>query len=142
MIKIEIMKRLELGCENLAGNVKMPQIGTGKIAATVTIATLIHRARIPGKFVSLDAHLPAGSKKCSGPGVAGGKHAVEQVITAARGKDQIFRPAHAHEITGPLLRQESGGEFTDPVESFLPLADSQSSLNDAEQGPVASLMRS
>src|SRR5712692_111361 len=131
LIIIEVMQRMELSCKDLASKVEMAQIGTREVAAAITVTSLIYRARVAGEFSPLDAHLPLGSKEGPGPGISSWKDAVEEVIAAPRGKDQILRPSHAHEIARPILRQEAGSEFADRIECLLSLADSQPTHSEA-----------
>ena len=100
---MEIMHGVELRRKDFTGKIEMAQIGAGEVATAVALAGLIDWPRIARELGPLDAELSLEGKESASTGVSGGKDAIEEVVAAPNGKDQILRFSDPHEIAGPLL---------------------------------------
>jgi hypothetical protein len=105
MIEVEIMQAVNLGRKNLTGMIEMAQIAAREMTTAVTVARLIQWTGIVREFGPFDVDLSLRGEKRSGPSIPGRKNTIEEIITTAHGKNQIFGPSDPHEIVRATLGQ-------------------------------------
>jgi len=101
----------------------MPQISAREIPARMAVAVAVRRllvVPITGVFYN---NLFFVCKQQSMPRATGGKDAVEHVDSPADAADDVLRRAHAHQVAGPVFRQERGRSLDGFVHELPRLSD-------------------
>src|SRR3989442_12732006 len=78
-VMVQVVQRVETHREDLAGDVKMPEVSAREAAADRTGAGLIHRAGVVGELAPLDLQATGRGEQVAVPGVPRRQDAVEQV---------------------------------------------------------------
>ena len=113
------MDTCESKSERFACMVQVPQIGSTKVPATVTVAIGVDRlVKFFGMAGGLVAEYAFARKEHPVAGVAGGHHAVAHIDSALDELEQIPWRSHSHHVAGVVLRQNVGAEVGDFVHGF------------------------
>src|SRR5262245_12295765 len=107
----EIGDGQEHHAEDLAGLDQMVEIGSRKVRGGGACACLVERPRIVGMPGIAEIEPAEAGEGLAVPARARRHHAVEHVDAARHRLDDVERRADAHEIAGPLLRQQRRGDI-------------------------------
>src|SRR5688572_9599398 len=111
--------------EYLVGDVEVPDIGAGEARAGGTVAGGVQGARIGPEFSALYVQPPFMGEDRAVPSHARRRDAIEQIDAAANALDEIFREAHAHEVSRACAGKSVVVHFEHLVHRQLLFADGQ-----------------
>src|SRR5512136_2471432 len=132
-VEVEVMEGVEHGGGDLVALVEVAEVGPGEGPAGVAGAGLVEGPLVPGVLPVLDGHPAPAREQRAVAGVARRQDAIEEVDAPRHGLDDVLDVAHAHEVAGPVGRQERMAELERLEEPRLGLAQAQSAIGVARK---------
>jgi hypothetical protein len=139
-IEMEVVDGVEDGRRDLVALVEVAEVGPGEPAAGGAAAGFVDGPFVPGVLAVLDGHPARAREQGAVAGVARRQDTVEEIDAAGDGLDHVLDVAHAHEVSGPVGRQQPVSELERLEEPRLRLADAQAAVGVAVEALLRDLL--